>query len=248
MGVINQVYNEMRLPMSNARRGFLPVDEKEFNHDSIALLKRAQQDILYLLEQGYPVKSASTFVGNHFMLSERQRLAVVRATANREMIALRQRKQLDQKQLGEKVAIDGLNIIITLEVALSRGTLIKCMDCTIRDLAGLRGTYRLIDETNTAIRFIGEHLAKLKIQGVVFYLDAPVSNTGRLKSRIHELLAEYPYQVSVELVNNADVILERSRNVITSDAIILNKCESWYNLVANILQDKFPDIRSIDLS
>lgn len=205
--------------MANSRRGFVPKDEEEFNKENIALLKRAQQDILYLLEQGYPVKGASTFVGNHFMLSERQRLAVVRATANSEMITLRKRKQLDQKQLGKNVAIDGLNIIITLEVALSRGTLIKCMDSTIRDLAGLRGTYRLIDETNTAIHLLGEHLAKLKIQEVVFYLDAPVSNTGRLKCMIYELLEEYPYKVYVELVNNADVILESSNNVITSDAI-----------------------------
>ena len=234
--------------MANSRRGFVPKDEVEFNKDKLALLKKAQQDILYLLEQGYHVKGASTFVGNHFMLSERQRLAVVRATANSEMIDLRRIKELNQEQLGEKVAIDGLNIIITLEVALSQGTLIKCMDGTIRDLAGLRGTYRLIEETNTAISFIGEHLAKFKIQEVLFYLDAPVSNTGRLKSLIYKQLEGYPYKVSVELVNNPDIILESSENVISSDSIILNKCSSWYNLVAYILQEKLPDIRIVDMS
>lgn len=234
--------------MANARRGFVPSDEKEFNIESIAVLKKAQQDILFLIERGYAIKGASTFVGNHYLLSERQRLALVRATAGRDMIALRQRKQLIKDNLTGRVAIDGLNTIITLEVALSGGFLVRCMDGTIRDLAGLRGTYRLIDETGTAIRIIGDHLSKLNIDEAAFYLDAPVSNTGRLKTLIYELLDGYPYKVDVEIVNNVDVILENSNNVITSDAIILNKCSSWYNLLEDILEDKLTDIPVIDLS
>lgn len=234
--------------MANARRGFVPSDEKEFNNENIAVLKKAQQDILFLIERGYAIKGASTFVGNHYLLSERQRLALVRATAGRDMIALRQRKQLIKDNLTGRVAIDGLNTIITLEVALSGGILVRCMDGTIRDLAGLRGTYRLIDETGTAIRIIGDHLSKFNIDEAAFYLDAPVSNTGRLKTLIYELLDGYPYKVDVEIVNNVDVILENSNNVITSDAIILNKCSSWYNLLEDILEDKLTDIPVIDLS
>jgi len=234
--------------MANARRGFVPNDEREFNKESIALLKRAQQDILYLIERGYPIKGASTFVGNHYLLSERQRLALVRATATGEIIELRKRKQMDKNQLNGKVVIDGLNTIITLEVALSNGTLVKCMDGTIRDLAGLRGTYRLIDETGTAVQIIGEHLSGLNINEATFYLDSPVSNTGRLKTLIYDILCVYPYKLNVEIVNNVDIILEGSNQVITSDAIILNKCGSWYNLVANVLDEYFPDISLIDLS
>lgn len=234
--------------MANARRGFVPSDEKEFNKESLALLKKAQQDILYLIERGYPIKGASTFVGNHYLLSERQRLALVRATATRETIALRQRKQLSKNKLAGRVAIDGLNTIITLEVALSYGILVKCMDGTIRDLAGLRGTYRLIDETETALKIIGEHLSGLNINEAVFYLDAPVSNTGRLKTLIYGILGGYPFKTDVEILNNVDVILEGSDQVITSDAIILNKCTSWYNMVANIMEEKLSDIPVIDLS
>jgi len=234
--------------MANARRGFMPNDEREFNGESIAVLKKAQQDILYLIERGYPIKGASTFVGNHYLLSERQRLALVRATATRKIIDLRQGKRLNKNQLSGRVVIDGLNTIITLEVALSYGTLVKCMDGTIRDLAGLRGTYRIIDETAVAIQLIGEHLINLNINEAAFYLDAPVSNTGRLKALIYELLNGYPFKVDVEIINNVDVILEGSNQVVTSDAIILNKCSSWYNLTANILEDNFPDIPIIDLS
>lgn len=233
--------------MADCRRGFVPTDEKEFNKENLNLLHKAQKDIFYLLERGYPIKNASTFVGNHYMLSERQRLAVVRATAESSLIQLRRGKQLSAKSIGKQVAIDGLNIIITLEVALSQGILIRCMDGTIRDLAGLRGTYRLIEQTDIAIQLIGEQLLKLQAEEVIFYLDAPVSNTGRLKQRIYELFEDYPFLVRVKLVNNADVILERLENVVTSDAIILNKCKSWYNLTSEIVSEKIPDALLIDL-
>lgn len=233
--------------MSDSRRGYIPEDEKEFNIESQNILRKAQKDILYLLEQGYRIKNASTFVGNHYLLSERQRLAIVRATSENKVLELREQKKLSKDTIGKKAVIDGLNIIITLEVVLSGGTLIRCMDEAIRDLAGLRGTYRLIDQTDIALILIGEKLLQLKVEQAVFYLDAPVSNTGRLKLKIIELLVEYPFQVVVELVNNADVILEKSPNVMTSDSIILNKCISWYNIVSDIIEDKFPDTKMIEL-
>jgi hypothetical protein len=116
------------------------------------------------------------------------------------------------------------------------------------DLAGLRGTYRLIDQTDTAIRMIGEQLTSLKVEEAVFYLDAPVSNTGRLKQKLLDLLKDYSFRTSVELINNADVILESLDNVITSDAIILNKCRSWFNLTAQLADSGFIELDYIDLS
>jgi len=229
-------------------RGFVPTDEKEFSKNSMIVLRKAQQDILFLIEQGYPIKSASTFVGNHYLLSERQRLAVVRATTSKNIVGMRLKKQRKEEMRGKRVFIDGLNLIITLEVALSQTTLICCMDGAIRDLAGLRGTYRLIDKTDEAIKLIGYKLMELQIEEAVFYLDSPVSNTGRLKQRIYELLDGFPYKITVELVNNADVFLENKEYVISSDAIVLNKCTSWINLAAEIIQEKIHQANCIDLS
>jgi len=229
------------------KRGYVPTDSMEFNEESLVILRKAQEELLFLLERGYSIKSASTFVGNHYLLSERQRMAVVRATATKSMIELRRSKLLTKELVGNKVSIDGLNVIITLEVALSGSTLLRCMDETIRDLAGLRGTYRLIDQTDVAIQLIGEKLADLNIKEVTFFLDAPVSNTGRLKSKIFDVLNGSSYQVNVELVNNADVILEQLNHVISSDSIVLNKCESWINLVAEILEEKLPEVKYVDL-
>lgn len=230
------------------KRGYVNTDIIEFSMESLVKLKKAQQELYWLLDRGYTMKNASTFVGNHYLLSERQRLALVRSTADSHTLLLRKNKCITSGIENQTVYIDALNIIITLEVALSESTLLYCMDGTIRDLAGLRGTYHLIDKTITAIHLIGEILHAMQVKEAIFYLDSPVSNTGRLKHAILQMLSVYPYQVSAELVYNADDILEEQAYVITSDSIILNKCTSWVNLTRDIIENYIPDIKLIDFS
>lgn len=224
------------------KRGSSNNDEKEFGDKSIEKLYKAGSDLYYLLSQGYNVKSASTFVGNHYLLSERQRLALARAVSSKYDIDVRRVKEVTDELVEQSVVnIDGFNTIITLEVALSGSVLLKCMDGTIRDLAGLRGTYSLIDKTDSAIKMIGQMLEKNKVAKANFYLDAPVSNSGRLKQRILELLSEFSFEVQVENINDVDRVLQTLDNVITSDAIILDKCKSWINLNRKIIESNAND-------
>ena len=85
------------------------------------------------------------------MLSERQRLAVMRSLATKEQLEKRrQSEKMISEFSGQDVWIDGFNTVITLEVLQSDSILFECMDGTIRDLAALRGTYRIIPETEAA--------------------------------------------------------------------------------------------------
>lgn len=219
--------------METVKRGFVPSDSRDFNDKNIKIMHTAQADIFYLVNHDYPIKNAVTFVGNRYQLSERQRIALQRAVSSEKAISERQKKLVNS---GNTANIDGLNIIITLETALSGTTLLKCMDGTVRDLAGLRGTYKLIDKTDTAIRLIAENLVGKGFKNAVFWIDKPVSNTGRLKQRILEIMADYPLDTAVELVDNADTVLFEKDCVISSDAIILDKCISYINLAAEIIE------------
>lgn len=230
------------------KRGYSPKDQTEFNSKSMGILLYAGRDLHYLLNQGYHIKGASTFVGNHYLLSERQRLALARAVSSRESIKMRKCKEIKSIPFESVVNIDGFNTIITLEVALSNSILLKCMDGTIRDLAALRGTYRLIDKTGTAIMLIGKTLERNKVSKAIFYLDAPVSNAGRLKQKITELLNQFAFEVEIEVINNVDAVLENLENIITSDAIILDKCINWINLNAEIIEGLTVDYPYIDFS
>lgn len=219
------------------KRGFVPNDIKEFSGIQLEHLQEAAKDTQYLLERGYAVKNVTTFIGNRYMFSERQRLALARCVSPRTDIQKRQEKRIEKEAKGMTVHIDGFNTVISLEVALAGSVLLQCSDGTIRDLAGLRGTYRIIDKTEQAVRLIFDRLQELEIREAVFYLDAPVSNSGRLKSLILQMAEAYTFAVSVQIINDVDRVLEKLPGVISGDAIILNKCESWINLVSAIVAE-----------
>ena len=146
-----------------SRRGYVPEDEKQFTGKRLELLQKAADEVQFLLDRGYDVKPVTTFVGNHYLFSERQRLALARSVSAKEYIQKRVNKELLQTERGnlpETVHIDGFNTVITLEVALSGSPVFYCRDGTLRDLAGLRGTYRVIDKTQTAIELL---LRQLKL-------------------------------------------------------------------------------------
>lgn len=214
--------------MEIVKRGYEPKDAMEFGSKAAEKLNAAGQELVFLLNRGYDVKSASTFIGNHHLLSERQRLALARITSTEAALMERRRKELTQAP--EELFFDGFNTIITLEVALSGSLLLAGMDGTIRDLAGLRGTYRIVDKTVRAVELLFAHLDELGMKKALFYLDQQVSNSGRLRSLLLEKGAGCPVEVRVELHPSVDGVLSRMEGVITSDAIILDQCQSWYNL------------------
>lgn len=101
---------------------------------------------------------------------------------------------------------------------------------------------------NTMLYSTGERLAKYKVDKAIFYLDKPVSNSGRLKMKILELLENVQFEIEVENINNVDSVLETKENVVSSDAIIIDKCKSWINMNRHIIDDKKLDVRYIDLN
>ena len=181
----------MVVPM-NAKRGFVPEDEKYFSAEAIETMRIAAGHILYLINAEYDLKQAATFVGNHFLLSERQRLAIMRSVATHEQVRSRREKSVDLLEVeGQEVWIDGFNIIITLEVLLSDSLIFECMDGSIRDLAALRGTYRIIPETRGAIRLLLEELQAACVKKANILLDEPVSGLDpKVTAEMYRLIKE----------------------------------------------------------
>lgn len=222
----------------DAKRGFVPEDERNFSPEAIEIMKTASRHVCYLLDEGYDLKQATVFVGNHFLLSERQRLAITRNVASKKQLADRSKKKTDLHDLaGKEVWIDGFNTTITLEVLLSDSLLFQCMDETIRDLAALRGTYRLIPETTEAVRMMLGVIQEAGVKKVNILLDEPVSNSGRLKALIADIAEEScSFALDIQILRDVDRALYGKEYVITSDSIILDHCLSWVNLTAECLK------------
>lgn len=221
---------------SNTKRGSDPNDFRWFSDEALSKLRIAQQDIQWLLDRGYKSNAAVEFVGNHYQLSVRQRNALQRATASRLQVEKRKGSLLPLDAAVDRcLNIDGFNLIITLEVALSGGPLILGGDGVLRDLAGLRGTYHPIPQTDTALELIGKALKELSVGQANFYLDKPVSNSGRLKKKILEHATQWDIPVQAELVPNTDAVITGMERVVTGDSVILDHCASWFNLSGKIV-------------
>ena len=219
----------------DAKRGYVPEDDKNFSPDEIAKLKTASRHVNYLINEGYDIKQATTFVGNHFILSERQRLAIARSLSTTEQLNNRKAKEKTSAE-GCELWIDGFNTIITLEVMFSNSILYRGMDGTIRDLAALRGTYKIIPETTDAIKLLLDVLSEMKVESVHILLDEPVSNSGRLKALIADIGENYNIKLDIQVLKDVDRTLYDKENVITSDAIILDHCKSWINVMRKCLE------------
>lgn len=229
-----------------SQRGFDINDKRWFSDKEMANLKKAKVEIEWLMNRQYKIDSVVNFVGDRYQFSLRQRNTLKRAICTDRNKLMRKLKELSMDKIKEDtIYIDGFNLIITLEVALSEGTLIMGSDGCVRDLAGLRGTYKIIDKTAYALDLIGRFLNKYDAKEVIFYLDAPVSNSGNLKYKILDYAQRWNIKTEVELVNNADVVLEKLGRVVTSDAAILDKCESYFNLSKYIIAEYIKDANLI---
>ena len=231
-----------------ARRGFMPTDTRDFGEKALPILRKAAEEIYYLLNRGYPVTSTTRFVGDRYQLSERQRLALARTISPQSSIASRKSREVTDIS-GQTLYIDGFNVLIGLEIAFSSSMLFRCMDETVRDLGGLHGTYRLIPQTDLGIRAMLDTLGKLGVGKAVIYLDKPVSNSGRLRQRINDISQELGtgFETQVLIEEQVDSILKTKPLIASADAIILDECAKWFNLARHIVQTQIGDYDYVDI-
>ena len=238
------------MPDRRIHRGPHPADAKLFADSEIDDLCSALADFSFLLTKGYAEKSALKLVGDKFSLTERQRLAIMRSACSDQHLLSRKQREVKVSDLaGQPIVIDGYNVLITIEAAISNGVIFKGRDGCYRDLASIHGTYRKVTETIPAVQLIGESLQETGLSKALWLLDSPVSNSGRLKTLIGELAAKNKWDWRIELLLSPDYELMKTEEIIvTSDSVVLDGCKKWVNLAAEIINRRLPSTNIIDLS
>ena len=190
-------------------------------------------DLSFLLTRDYADKSALALVGDRYQLTKRQRMLVLRASCPDQALPRRRASSIALDQIsGLPLFVDGLNILITIECALMGAVVFKGRDGVIRDIAGVHGTFRKGKMTSRAVELMLNNLTRFHPEKIHIYLDAPVSNSGRLKHLIQTSAASFEATVSVSLVMNPDQHLVDCQGVaVTSDAWILDNTPRWTNLI-----------------
>ena len=226
-------------PDTRRHRGAHPADTELFSPEQLPKLRQAVVDLCWLLSRGYNMASSLKLVGDRYGLRERQRLAVSRSACSDQDRQRRKEHCIPVDQIRDQpVVVDGFNLIITVEAALSGGPLLIGVDDCIRDLSSVHGSYRSVEETDRAIMMIGEALQTLIPSSVLWLLDRPVSNSGRLASKITDLAARHGWPWLVEVIFNPDAAIIASPSIaITSDSSILNHVSLWSDLKRHLLRD-----------
>lgn len=238
------------MPDKRTHRGPHPADAKLFADGKISDLSSALADFSLLLTKGYADKSALKLVGDKFSLTERQRLAIMRSACSDQQLASRKQRELKIAEIsGRPVAIDGYNVLITIEAAMSGAFIFKGRDGCFRDLASIHGTYRKVTETIPAVQLIGQFLKAHDINNCLWLLDSPVSNSGRLKKLLGELAKENNWNWKIELSLSPDAeLIKNDAAVASSDSVVLDGCKSWANLARAVIEEKLPDSNIVALS
>jgi hypothetical protein len=237
------------LPDRRHHRGPDPEDEKLFAPAAWPGLREATRDLCWLLNRGYAVPSAVELVGNRYELARRQRLAVARSACSDAAFQRRREHRAEPSSLvGADLWLDGFNVLIAVEAALGGAVILHGCDGTHRDMATIYSRYREVDETVPALRLIGEWAAAHGVRRCCWWLDRPVSNSGRFQQAILKAAANAGWDWQVELVFNPDKVLAESAEIVaTSDSVVLDRCGRWVNLARLVIAQRAPQARVVDL-
>jgi len=216
----------------------------------LPVLRAAASDVCWLLDRGYALRSTVELVGNRYSLGSRQRMALSRCVCSQEAATHRASLSLaPEALLGQELWIDGYNVLTVIESALAGGVVLVGRDGCYRDIAGIHRRYRKVKETMPALNLLADTAAHWGVSCCRWWLDKPVSNSGRLKSLILETAAASGWNMTAELVFSPDHVLANTEHPIaTSDSVVLDRCQRWVNLSRWIVETHIPNARRVDLS
>lgn len=237
------------MPDRRRHRGPHPQDRRRFAQEQVPALREAAGDLAWLLGRGYPAAAALKLVGDRLGLDHRQRLAVQRATCSDAARDQRARTRLEPAAFrGQALRVDGFNVLTTVESALAGGVVLLCRDGAHRDMASMHGTWRRVEETGPALLRVGGVLEECGPREVVWYLDRPVSNSGRLKGALEQTAAEHGWPWRVEVVPDPDRELRAGADpVATADSAVLDAGVPWLDLARLVVLRTVPDAWIVDL-
>ncbi len=212
-------------------------DRDLFHHPH---LQMASLDFRYLLNRGYPRKPSLELVGNRYHLTSNERHLLHRGVFSDEDSRMRRARKIPFLQIrGKNLAIDGYNVLITVEAGLSGRPLILGDDGFIRDISGLSGNYRRSRKTDEALSLILNLLKRIRPRYTLFLLDAPISRSGELADDIRKRMEQEGIPGRAQAIKVPEKILEGFPGVVaTSDTAILDRCERAHDLAGTLLKQR----------
>jgi hypothetical protein len=226
-------------PETRRNRGKDPEDNALFSTASEQeKLLTALDDMHYLLTKDYPPRATLALVGNRYRLRQRQLLALQGMACSAGDMACRKGKEVSAADIqGKTIYLDGFNVLIVMETLLSGGFVFRGLDGCYRDISSVHGSYKRVRQTENVLVTIGRALQELGAREVIWIFDAPISNSGRLKTLCYEIATRNGFAWNIYLDNAPDkFLIAENRLIASSDAWVLNHCHRWFNLLGHVIE------------
>ena len=219
----------------------------ELDHDRLHL---AAADFLYLLDRGYPRSASLQLVGNRYNLDRLHREVLHRGIFAREEAKQRRERLVGpEKLVDRKLLVDGHNVIITTESRFAGRQLISANDGLIRDVAGISHRYRISSLTHEAIDHIFRLLHRHPPLETIFFLDAPIRQSGELAAILRSGLKSWNLTGDAQAVKVPEKQLLGGKGVVaSSDSAILDGVEQGFDLAAAVINSLPERVNLIDFT
>ena len=206
----------------------------------LPLLRKAAADLRYLLGRGYPKAAALALVGNRYRLHHTARQVLHRGVAAKDVAAARRARlrRLDEVS-GQPLAVDGHNVLITLECALRGLPLVAADDGFIRDVGEISRAFRPSRETDRVLALVADYLARHPVGPLSVFYDAPLSLSGELAWRTREVWGAKGLTVTAAAVPVPERELAAFPGpVATSDTAVIDAHPVVVDLAGEIIRER----------
>jgi hypothetical protein len=195
-------------------------------------LVEAARDLRYLLSRGYTREAAIGFITGRRRVTPREKFILIRAVYDEAEAESRRRKLVKIDAIrGETIAIDGYNLLITVESMLANKLLVKCDDHLTRDVSAIFGKHKITAGTIEALGIILQRLKACAPKYVTFAYDKQVSKSGELARRTRTMMAELQLPGTANTALKADISTLRSGEVtVSSDSVVAQKAKRILDL------------------
>jgi hypothetical protein len=211
-------------------------------------LPEAAADFRFLLARGYPRKNALALVGNRYSLEHTARQLLHRGVFAPEVAAARRAKLRRLRDVpGHPLALDGHNVLITLECAGRGLPLVAADDGFIRDVGEISGAFKVSPATDRVLELLADYLAHHAAGPVDVFYDAPLSLSGELARRTREVFVSRNLSVQAAAVPVPErQLLGFLGAIATSDTALIDAHATVVDLAGEIIRRR-PSWRLIDL-
>jgi hypothetical protein len=200
-------------------------------------LPAAAADFRFLLARGYPRMAALGLVGNRYGLDAMARRLLHRGVFAPEVAAARRAKLRLLREVGLPLALDGHNVLITLECAARRLPLVAADDGFIRDVGEISRAFRVSEATDRGLARLADYLADRAAGPLEVFYDAPLSRSGELARRTREIFASRGLMVQAAAVPVPERLLENFAGAIaTSDTALIDTHDPVVDLAGEIIR------------